>query len=818
MSSRQRSRRATVKKPSFLGWATSDEDEIARRRERARTEKLICRKLHADQGVYGEYDITGASTRTYRVEIRALLEPINSCSCRDFQVNGLGTCKHIEVAVRRLSNRARAGERRAGSQVNEIYLNMSAQRVTWRPPDGQSSSRRTHSLLKPYFDTAGRLRGDPNQSLTALRQALVREPARVQREIRVSGHLDNWLEGLRQRSRRLTLRDELERDLQSGRRTLELTKCPLYPYQQEGVLHLACNGRALLADEMGLGKTVQAVAAGAFLKELHDIRRVLVISPASLKGEWLEQIEKFTHLPATIVEGHKRQRHNAYQSQCFFLLANYEQIRHDLHFINEEVRPDLIVLDEAQRIKNWQTKTAAAIKSLRSPYAFVLTGTPLENRIDEIYSIVEFLDPWLFGPLFRFNREFYELDERGRPTGYKNLDELHRRLQAIMLRRRKQDVEGELPDRTEKHYFTPLVAEQVEQYEEHSTRVARLMNIAKRRPLKKEEMDQLQMHLACMRMACDTPFILDQASRVSPKLDELRRVIPDLMLGSDRKVIVFSEWERMLRLVADMLSELGFEYAWHTGSVSQKRRRREIKRFRDEPYCRFFLATDSAATGLNLQAASVVVNLDLPWNPAKLEQRIARAWRKHQTRSVSVLYFIAENTIEHRMLDVLRMKSELADEVVDGAGRTTAMKLPSGRRALVQRVESLVGNDASGDGRVATGRAPERPSGRHKSPMSTICVRSEAALSRGATDQQQERSLADLPFPARQQPSRWCSAPRFAPRSVPWRQMVGSVSTIPILRPWSGRYRRRWMKTKTGGPRSTNTSRSPKDVSRRRSC
>ena len=113
MSSRQRSRRATVKKPSFLGWATSDEDEMARRRERARTEKMTCRKLNPDQGVYGEYDITGASRRTYRVEIRALVEPINSCSCRDFQVNGLGTCKHIEVAVRRLSNRTRAGERRA---------------------------------------------------------------------------------------------------------------------------------------------------------------------------------------------------------------------------------------------------------------------------------------------------------------------------------------------------------------------------------------------------------------------------------------------------------------------------------------------------------------------------------------------------------------------------------------------------------------------------------------------------------------------------------------------------------------------------------
>ena len=273
MSTRAKNRRPTVKKPSFLGWATSDEDEIARRRERARTQKMTCRKSHLNQGLYGDYDIAGDSGRIYGVEIRSLGEMINSCGCRDFQVNGLGTCKHIEVAERRLSNRARAPERRTGSPANEIYLDTRTQRVKWRAPNGGSSSSRAHGLLKPYFDSACQLRGDPNQSLAALGQALGREPARVQRTIRISRHLDDWLEALRQRSRSLTLRDELERDLGSGRRTLPLTKCPLYPYQQEGMLHLACNGRALLADEMGLGKTVQAVAASAFLKELHDIRR-----------------------------------------------------------------------------------------------------------------------------------------------------------------------------------------------------------------------------------------------------------------------------------------------------------------------------------------------------------------------------------------------------------------------------------------------------------------------------------------------------------------------------------------------------------------
>src|SRR4029077_7730931 len=121
--------------------------------------------------------------------------------------------------------------------------------------------------------------------------------------------------------------------------------------------------------------------------------------------------------------------------------------------------PDVVVLDEAQRIKNWQTKTARRVKALRSRFAFVLTGTPIENRIDELYSIVQYLDPELVGPLFRFNREFYRLDERGRPTDYQNLAELRRRVGSVMLRRRKVDVEKDLPERTVKTFFVPMVEE-----------------------------------------------------------------------------------------------------------------------------------------------------------------------------------------------------------------------------------------------------------------------------------------------------------------------------------------------------------------------
>ena len=264
---------------------------------------------------------------------------------------------------------------------------------------------------------------------------------------------------------------------------LELLRHPLLPYQREGMIHLAFGERALLADDMGLGKTVQAIAACEFLARRKGIARVLVVCPASLKAEWEEQIARFTDRPAQSVFGPRAARHAAYRAPPFFTIVNYEQVVSDAKSINEVLSPDVVVLDEAQRIKNWHTKTAREVKSLRSPYAFVLTGTPVENRIDELYSIVQYLDPELVGPLFRFNRDFYELDERGRPIDYRNLDELRRRIQPILLRRRKSDVETELPGRSVKTFFVPMVEEQRLRYEDYHFDARKLASIAKKRPL-----------------------------------------------------------------------------------------------------------------------------------------------------------------------------------------------------------------------------------------------------------------------------------------------------------------------------------------------
>jgi hypothetical protein len=685
---------APKRPPAPQGWDTSDEQELDLRRWRGRTEIAAVAALEPDQPVFGAFRVRSEGGGAYEVEIRTLDGFDNACGCTDHRVNGLGTCKHIEgvlAALRRRGVRAFRAAAARGSPRVELFLRRTgdaAPALAW-PQGGDERAAAVRAWLAPRLDCDGQLDADPD-AIEALIGAFAAAPEAVRGGLRISRHFEPWLQRHRRARTRAAARTAFLAELERDPAAAEVLRHPLLPYQREGMIHLAFGERALLADEMGLGKTVQAIAACELLARRAGVSRVLVVCPASLKAEWEEQIARFADRSARPVLGPRAARLEAYRDPPFFTIVNYEQVLSDAEAINEVLAPDIVVLDEAQRIKNWHTKTAGKVKSLRSRYAFVLTGTPVENRIDELYSIVQFLDPELVGPLFRFNRSFYQLDERGRPVDYRNLDELRGRVQPVLLRRRKADVESELPGRTVKTFFVPMAEEQLTRYREFETDAGRLAALARRRPLTQAEFDRLQMLLACMRMTCDTPAILDPSCRVSPKLEELERVLEDLLQEPDRKIIVFSEWERMLRLVRELAADLGVEAAWHTGSVPQARRREEINRFKQDPACRLFLSTDSGSVGLNLQAASAVINVDLPWNPAKLEQRIARAWRKHQTRSVTVINLVAEKTIEHSILHLLDSKQALADGLLDGQGDLATLKMPSGRGALVERMRAML--------------------------------------------------------------------------------------------------------------------------------
>jgi SNF2-related domain/Helicase conserved C-terminal domain len=666
-------------------WRTTDEDEINRRRLRARTESFQIFNCQPAHPIFSNFSVKSGSGLTYAVEVRNIRQRQFACDCIDFRINGLGTCKHVEAVLLHLQARFKRLFRAAASNGSG--------RLDVLPDPAHESLRLMNghgarpAPLRLWFGEDGLLReGPPEAAVEELRRLAATELP----DLRVSQELAPWLESRRRQEERKLLRHEYELKVQSGEWPAHETKMPLFPYQREGMLHLAFAERALLADEMGLGKTLQAIAACALLHRLNKAARVLVVTPASLKTEWEEQIQRFTPLPYQLVFGGRTARLAAYNAAPFFTIVNYEQMLADALDVNARLKPDVVVLDEAQRIKNWSAKTTQAVKRLRSRYAFILTGTPIENRLDELYSLMDFLDPSLFGPLFRFNREYYQLDERGRPSACLNLDKLHARIKPLLLRRRKADVETELPERTDRNHFVALSAEQQEEYENHEGVVARLASAAKRRPLTQQEQEKLLRHLNMMRMICDTNYILHPEQKECPKLQELARILEECRENAGVKIIIFSEWERMLQLARDVCRRLELGFAWHTGAVPQKKRRGEILLFKSDPQCRVFLSTDSGAAGLNLQNASVVINCDLPWNPAKLEQRIARAWRKHQTRPVTVVNLISENTIEHRMLDTLSHKRALAEGVLDLKGDLKEIKLRSGKQAFLAKLEQLI--------------------------------------------------------------------------------------------------------------------------------
>ena len=425
---------------------------------------------------------------------------------------------------------------------------------------------------------------------------------------------------------------------------------------------------------------------------LFHIRKVLIVSPTFLKYQWKGEIEKFTNHQATVIEGVNGRRADLYEDDAFYKLVNYELVWRDMEKIRKWA-PDLIILDEAQRIKNWKTRTAKYVKQLQSPFAFVLTGTPIENRIEELHSLMEFIDRRRFGPLYRFVHNHRVVDESGKVIGYQNLDSVKRSLEGIMIRRKKDDVLKHLPARIDKHFFVPMTKEQQIIHDDNYEVVVRL--VAKWRRYKfLSEADQLRMQIALsrMRMASDNTYLVDKKTVHGPKIDELAALLSDIMRDGGEKVVIFSQWLRMTELVEGVLNNQGIKYVHLNGSVPSRERKGLMTRFRDDADCKVFLSTDAGGVGLNLQSGSVVINMDIPWNPAILEQRIGRVHRIGQRRLVRVINFVTKASIEERILELLKFKKSLFAGALDESGQDVVLIGENQLQKFMKTVEAIAEN------------------------------------------------------------------------------------------------------------------------------
>jgi SNF2 family DNA or RNA helicase len=640
---------------------------IERRRERARQEPFTITPERPDQ-VLGYFTVVGTSGLPYTVEIRDPDRPINRCACPDYEQNTLGTCKHIEAVLLHLRRHHPKRLKQARQDLVErrrlaVHVGLAFEEGQW--------------VLAPDYDTnldLGVLRL-VNFYLTPHVRELADDPAAFAFRLKefeeqvtdyggivtIAPEVWEHLAHVGHRQERERERAALFEQVKSGAVSLEhLLQAPLYSFQLLGVLFLAFTERALLGDDMGLGKTVQALGAAHLLREQRGIRRVLVICPASVKRQWAREIARFSGLPATVIGGTKARRAKQYADPGFFIILNYELVLRDFATILE-LAPDLIILDEAQRIKNWQAQTTRRIKELPTPYAFVLTGTPLENRLEELYSVVQFLDPALLGPAWQFIADHVVQDEWGAVIGYKDLEGVRHAIAPIFLRRRKADVLAELPPRVDNFYWVDLTAEQARLYRQMEKELLELLT---RREWTYEDRKLVLAKVTYLRELADAAQLVAPDVTASSKLNELLTLVPDL-LAEGHKLLIFSQWERMTRLAADALLLRGIPSLRLHGGVGQQARAELERRFMEEPEARVLLSTDAGGQGLNLQAASYVINLDLPWNPARLEQRIARAHRMGQAHTVNVVNLVASDTIENRVLDVLYAKQALFTELFD---------------------------------------------------------------------------------------------------------------------------------------------------------
>ncbi|HWG19968.1 MAG TPA: DEAD/DEAH box helicase, partial [Terracidiphilus sp.] len=680
------------------------EQQIAERQDRAAAAPLKILKRPAD-GPYGDYSVKSASGRTYKVAIRGLGLFENYCSCPDFAVNTLGTCKHVEAMLLRLRKRHQktleaAKFKRTRASISLVYGN--AIEVRLRMP--ASPPPALLKLATEHFDANGFLRRDRYRQFSEVLEALRNADGQAVIYSDVLDYIDReneLVEGLELERKLLA---KLKRGLDP---TAGILKTKLLPYQARGAIFAACRGRVVLADDMGLGKTVQALAMAELLRQRRAIERVLVIAPASVKYQWKTEIEKFTDSSVEIVEGLLPQRRAMYESPEFFTLTNYELVLKDIRYM-QELSPDLIILDEAQRIRNWTTATARTIKQLKSRYALVLTGTPLENKLEELFSVVEFVDGRRLGPAFRFVNEHRVIDDKGRLTGYRGLDQIHEQLAPILLRRTRPEVLKDLPERTDKVFRVPLTSQQAEPYYEQSDMLAALMRKWERQGwLSEIDQKRILCYIQNMRMLCNSTFLFDNQTHHSPKLQEFREIMTDFVLGEKRKVVVFSEFERMTRLAGEELRKLGIEFVSLHGGVPSRQRGALIEKFRNDPACKVFLSTDAGGVGLNLQAASVVVNFEPPWNPARLEQRIGRVHRLGQSRPVHVIQMLTEKSIEERVWETLALKKSLFAGVFDSpTSEISFAKL--GRKTMLQAVKEIFA-DQPGRPKPVIDHAPVEP-------------------------------------------------------------------------------------------------------------
>ena len=454
----------------------------------------------------------------------------------------------------------------------------------------------------------------------------------------------------------------------------------LREYQKTGFwwLKTLCqNGfGGILADDMGLGKTLQVISLlTAEQQEMQagekELRRSLIVCPASLVYNWQKEITRFApQLKTVIVAGSVPDRASIirHSKEGEILITSYDLLKRDAEVYQKFVFA-IQVIDEAQYIKNPSTQAAKGVKKITAAFKLALTGTPIENRLSELWSIFDYLMPGFLYTYQKF-REEIELPIAVNQDANK-MERLQRMIRPFILRRLKGDVLKDLPEKIEENVFARLAGEQMQLYDAYATRMKEMLSQQNEKEFKKGRM-QILSELTKLRQLCGDPgLLLEDYHGESAKTDMCMELIVNAV-GAGHEILLFSQFTSMLDRLTERLKKEGIDYYLLTGSVNKEKRMQMVESFNNDDVPVFCISLKAGGTGLNLTSADIVIHYDPWWNVAVQNQATDRAHRIGQKHVVTVYKLVAEGTIEEKIIDIQERKKKLAEQVLEGEGMDSA--------------------------------------------------------------------------------------------------------------------------------------------------
>ncbi len=641
-------------------------------------------KIKLADNIYGEHLLTNEKGHTFKVTLRDFDKKTGYIDNIDLKTNKLGTTKHILFLYNYFADKPKVFKRLKKSYpFIEVYTDpLNDYKISWHFPDELACDET--ELLQDYFGTRSFIEHEETAGFFSFIQKAF-DYKRIKIRAEVLEKIENHFSQI-----------ELQQIKHNAELDFSVINAKLYPYQVQGVEFSVFKTGVIIADEMGLGKTLQAISTAILKKQVFGFGKTLVITPASVKQQWLNEINKFSSEKAIIVEGFPEQRAKLYaEDDSFFHIINYETVLRDLLEINR-AKYDFVILDEAQKIKNYETKTANAVKAIDKKHSLVITGTPIENKLLDLYSIVQFVDMYFLAPQWEFSYQhcIFDSKQKNKINGYYNLVNLKQRLNQLLIRREKKDVLKQLPNVIQKDIFVRLSDEQAGY---HASFARGIQMILGKKFKTSHDWTRLMLLMNCMRMVCDSTFLIDKETNISPKLHELNDILIEKLdiKSQNRKVIIFSEWTTMLDLIGEQLKQEGLTYALFTGKIPVKKRGAIIREFEENPECNILLASESGGAGLNLQVADTVINFELPWNPAKKNQRIGRINRIGQkSQTLNVYNLITQNSFEMNILAGLFLKQNLFDGVLNQDNNVDSVDFDDkGKSQFIRQLEAIANNE-----------------------------------------------------------------------------------------------------------------------------